>query len=178
MVVSKFPRPLPWTHLCIEYQLYVLKIPTFYDVLKIQLNLIILGIQLDPNRQRIYAEFQTTLGQNDRVLNKVAVLYLFAPYLAKIWKLILNLKSFEVMHGLSRVALLVPDKLATAIAINKENLPDPDDGGFLVQLVIDLVIFYRDQLSRPANHPLQEDDTENIASRVEELGGETQQSFR
>ena len=35
-----------------------------------------------------------------------------------------------------------PDKLTTALAINKEDLPDPDDGGFLVQLVVDLVVFY------------------------------------
>jgi len=126
----------------------------------------------------MYAEFKTSFDSNNRVVNKVVNLYLFTDYYEKTWKLRLNLKSFEVMHGLSRVALLVPDKLATAIAINKEDLPDPDDGGFLVQLVEDLVIFYRDQLTRPANQPQLEDNTENIVSRVEELGGETQESFR
>lgn len=126
----------------------------------------------------MYAEFKTSFDSNNRVINKVVNLYLFTDYYEKTWKLRLNLKSFEVMHGLSRVALLVPDKLATAIAINKEDLPDPDDGGFLVQLVEDLVVFYRDQLTRPANQPQLEDNTENIVSRVEELGGETQESFR
>ena len=68
------------------------------------------------------------------------------------WKWSLNLKSFESVHGMSRVVLLIPDKLATAIAIFKENLPDPDSGAFLVVLVIDLVKFYIDQVT---NHQLQ-----------------------
>ena len=147
-------------------------------MLNIKFNLILSEIQLGPSQRWIYAEFKTSLGQNNRVVNKVAVLYFLAPYLDKTWKLRLNLKSFEVMHGLSRVAMLVPDKLATAIAINKENLPDPDDGGFLVQLVEDLVVFYKDKLSRPANQIPQEDGSENIVSRVFELGGETHQTFR
>ena len=46
-----------------------------------------------------------------------------------------------------RVLLLTPDKLATALAIFKENLPDPDSGAFLVVLVIDLVKFYIDQVT-------------------------------
>lgn len=58
----------------------------------------------------------------------------------RIW--ILNLISFEVVHGMSRVLMLLPDKLATALAINKENLPDPDDGGFLIDLVLQLLEHY------------------------------------
>ena len=38
------------------------------------------------------------------------------------------------------------DKLASAMAINREKLPNPDDDGtFLIQLVIDLVKFYQDR---------------------------------
>ena len=51
----------------------------------------------------------------------------------------LDLVSFEAVHGISRVLRLIPDKLATSLAINKENLPDPDDGGFLIVLVSDLL---------------------------------------
>jgi hypothetical protein len=40
------------------------------------------------------------------------------------WKWDVNPKSFEVIHGLSRVTKLIPDKLATAIAINYEKLKD------------------------------------------------------
>ena len=54
----------------------------------------------------------------------------------------LDLLSFEVMHGMSRINELVRDKLSTAMQINKENLPN-DDGSFLITLVEDLVIFYQ-----------------------------------
>jgi len=54
----------------------------------------------------------------------------------------LMLKHFEEIHGLSRVLLLLPDKCATAIAINNEDLPPPDSGDFLLQLVKDLWLFY------------------------------------
>ena len=53
----------------------------------------------------------------------------------------ITLKNFEQVHGLSRVLMLIPDKLATAIEINKEHLPD-DTGDFLSQLVVKLLIFY------------------------------------
>ena len=46
-----------------------------------------------------------------------------------------------------RIILLIPDKLATAIEINKEMLPDPkDDGSFLIDLVLKLTAVYRDQI--------------------------------
>jgi hypothetical protein len=51
------------------------------------------------------------------------------------WIFSVDLKSFESIHGVSRIVKLIPDKLATAIAINKEHLSDPkDDGSFLVDL--------------------------------------------
>lgn len=94
----------------------------------------------------MYAEFKTGLDSN-RIVNKLAHIYLFTDYYERTWKLDLDLESFEVMHGLSRVVLLLSDKIATAIEINKEDLPDPnDDGGFLIQLVINLVKFYKIRL--------------------------------
>jgi len=80
----------------------------------------------------MYAEFKLSLDDQDRINNKLAHLYLFTDYYEQTWKLSLNLESFEVMHGLSRIVLLLPDKIATAIAINKEVLPDPDDGTYLI----------------------------------------------
>jgi hypothetical protein len=47
---------------------------------------------------------------------------------------------FEVIHGVWRVLLLIPDKLATALIVNAENLANPaHDGAFLVVILFDLV---------------------------------------
>jgi len=126
----------------------------------------------------MYAEFKTGLDSN-RIVNKLAHIYLFTDYYERTWKLDLNLESFEVMHGLSRVVLLLADKIATAIEINKEDLPDPnDDGGFLIQLVINLVKFYKIRLSSWTRRR-ELDDNDNISvSRLEELGHETEETFR
>jgi hypothetical protein len=126
----------------------------------------------------MYAEFKTGLDSN-RIVNKLAHIYLFTDYYERTWKLDLNLESFEVMHGLSRVVLLLADKIATAIAINKEDLPDPnDDGGFLIQLVINLVKFYKIRLSSWTRRR-ELDDNDNISvSRLEELGHKSEETFR
>ena len=129
----------------------------------------------------MYAEFKFSLDAQDRINNKLAHLYLFTDYYERTWKLSLNLESFEVMHGLSRIVLLLPDKIATAIAINKEVLPDPDDGTYLIQLVVNLLKFYQDQQSRwdrrlqPGDNDDDNDDI--IVSRLEELENETEENF-
>ena len=129
----------------------------------------------------MYAEFKLCLDAQDRINNKLAHLYLFTDYYERTWKLSLNLESFEVMHGLSRIVLLLPDKIATAIAINKEVLPDPDDGTYLIQLVVNLLKFYQDQQSRwdrrlqPGDNDDDNDDI--IVSRLEELENETEENF-
>ena len=129
----------------------------------------------------MYAEFKFSLDAQDRINNKLAHLYLFTDYYERTWKLSLNLESFEVMHGLSRIVLLLPDKIATAIAINNEVLPDPDDGTYLIQLVVNLLKFYQDQQSRwdrrlqPGDNDDDNDDI--IVSRLEELENETEENF-
>ena len=129
----------------------------------------------------MYAEFKISLDDQDRINNKLAHLYLFTDYYERTWKLSLNLESFEVIHGLSRIVLLLPDKIATAIAINKEVLPDPDDGTYLIQLVVNLLKFYQDQQSRwdrrlqPGDNDDDNDDI--IVSRLEELENETEENF-
>ena len=52
------------------------------------------------------------------------------------WSWDVNRKSFEVLHGMSRVVKLIPDKLATARVIGFE---EQGDHNFLFQLVIDLI---------------------------------------
>ena len=82
-----------------------------------------------------------------RTRPKSAVI-IFQTKTNEIWKWELDLKSFEPVHGMSRVAKLVPDKLATALAINQENLPKPDDdGSFMIDLVKNLAEFYKDMVS-------------------------------
>ena len=122
----------------------------------------------------MYSQFSTIVDNIGKVIIKSSNLYLFTAYYEKTWKLKLDLKSFEVMHGLSRVVLMVPDKIATAIEINKENLPDPDDGTFLIGLVEDLVVFYKDKLSRDVS----EDNNENFDSRIEQHGEDRREMFR
>jgi hypothetical protein len=122
----------------------------------------------------MYSQFSTIVDNIGRVIIKGSNLYLFTAYYEKTWKLTLDLKSFEVMHGLSRVVLMVPDKIATAIEINKEDLPDPDDGTFLIGLVEDLVVFYKDKLSRDVS----EDNNENFDSRIEQHGEDRREMFR
>ena len=57
----------------------------------------------------------------------------------------LDLQSMEVMHGLHCIANIVPDKLDTAIAINRENLNScKDDGSFLITLIQNLIADYTD----------------------------------
>jgi len=125
----------------------------------------------------MYAEFKLSLDDQDRINNKLAHLYLFTDYYEQTWKLSLNLESFEVMHGLSRIVLLLPDKIATAIAINKEVLPDPDDGTYLIQLVVNLLKFYQDQQSRWDRRLQPGDNDDIIVSRLEELENETEENF-
>jgi len=125
----------------------------------------------------MYAEFKTSLDAQNRINNKLAHLYLFTDYYERTWKLSLNLESYEVMHGLSRVVLLLPDKIATAIAINKEDLPDPDDGTFLIQIVVNLVKFYQDLQSRWDRRLQLGDNDDIIVSRLEELENETEENF-
>ena len=63
-----------------------------------------------------------------------------------VWSWHLTMRHFEAVHGMSRVVRLVPDKLATAAAINKEGLVE--DGSFLIQLVINLMDVYCTQADR------------------------------
>ena len=59
------------------------------------------------------------------------------------------MKSFEPVHGMSRVAKLIPDKLATAIKINQGEPENPEeDGSFMIDLVKSLLAFYRDQVAK------------------------------
>jgi hypothetical protein len=54
-----------------------------------------------------------------------------------VWKK-LKLSSFELIHRVTRIILLLPDKFATALAICKEQIPG-ETGEFLIDLVLKLL---------------------------------------
>ena len=82
-------------------------------------------------------------------LNIISAFIYFNVCNDQVWLWNVDLDSFEAIHGLSRIVKLIPDKLATAIQISLENLPDPkDDGSFLIVLVIDLLKFYQDLIHK------------------------------
>ena len=74
---------------------------------------------------------------------------IYASYENQIWNLNLDLGSFEVMHGIARASTLIADKLNIAFEINLEKLQNPtDDGSFLIDILLDLFIFYKNLLYR------------------------------
>jgi len=90
---------------------------------------------------------QNTAEIDQSEFEKIDRSYICSRFLNIFWIWVVDLKSFEPVHGLSRVVRLIPDKLATAIEINKENLDDPkDDGSFLVDLVTKLLKYYQGQI--------------------------------
>ena len=104
-----------------------------------------------------------------RTRPKSAVI-IFQTKTNEIWKWELDLKSFEPVHGMSRVAKLVPDKLATALAINQENLPKPDDdGSFMIDLVKNLAEFYKDMVSARSEQVEEESEREEGEEGVIEI---------
>ncbi len=72
------------------------------------------------------------------------------------------MKSFEPVHGMSRVVKLVPDNLATAIAIYREHLENPDDDGFfMIDLVKNLLSFFCDQITARQQPEAKEESQES-----------------
>ncbi len=47
-----------------------------------------------------------------------------------------TVRQHEEIHGFSRILQLIPDKIATAIDINKEHLGEDDSGSFLIKIVL------------------------------------------
>jgi hypothetical protein len=65
------------------------------------------------------------------VVSSLIVLPLLEDELLCLW--ILDLSSFEPVHGLSRILMLIPDKLATALSVNRENYAQ-HSGDFLIKI--------------------------------------------
>lgn len=74
-------------------------------------------------------------------------------------------KDFEVIHGVSRIVRLIPDKLATAIAIANERLPH--DGSYLVQIVSDLLATFREKAAK--THPAGNHDDDMLLDCLDDL---------
>ena len=83
-----------------------------------------------------------TLILSAELLPEVASIEAFNEARDEPWCWTLTLRSFEVVHGISRLVRLVPDKLATAIEINREF--GNEDGTFLIDLILDLLKQYQD----------------------------------
>jgi len=90
---------------------------------------------------------QAAIEVDQSGVKKIDRSYICSELFETTWIWVVTLKSFEPVHGLFRVVRLIPDKLATVIEINKENLDDPkDDGSFLVDLVTKLLKYYQGQI--------------------------------
>ena len=92
------------------------------------------------NSEKIFMKFKVARTQPFDIKSASIT----SPDLQWTWKT--NIQSFEVIHGLSRIIRLIPDKLHTALVINKENFQNPeDDGTFLIKLVTNLLEYYIDR---------------------------------
>jgi hypothetical protein len=102
----------------------------------------------EPFQPKLVASLK--FGQVDNYLGKIHPVSASITFVRKNKTLLrweVSLSSFECVHGLSRLAKLVPDKLRTAASINAENLEDPkDDGSFMVDLIVNLLKFYLDKV--------------------------------
>jgi len=75
--------------------------------------------------------------------------------------------DYEAIHGLGRVVRLLPDKLATAIQVNRERMPDPeDDGRFCIDLVEKLALSYEHNYKVRQDPTLTRDTDTNYARKV------------
>lgn len=77
-------------------------------------------------------DFLIVFKYSERPVCKIERATIFFP--ERRWKWDLHLKDFEVVHGLSRVVRLIPDKAYVARSINIDERVD-DDGSFIIELV-------------------------------------------
>jgi hypothetical protein len=71
---------------------------------------------------------------------------------------------------------LIPDKLKVAIEINQEKLEDPkDDGSFFIDLILDLVKFYSDQIKNnldPFSNQKESQSKKNLIDTLDSLSSQ------
>ena len=73
-------------------------------------------------------------------------------------------RHFEEIHGLSRVVLVIPDKVVTTFAVIQDLYPQRSDNeGFLIGLVLDLCKRYIDiATARPVEQPFHPDGNGHV----------------
>jgi len=77
----------------------------------------------------------------------------------------LGTHSFEVAHGISRIVKLFPDKLASALAVNREFFDGPnDDGSYLIELLEKLLTRYEELTNQDLRKPMPDNDAHNFRS--------------
>ena len=74
--------------------------------------------------------------------------YRYAEIHTKQFTWIVDPADFGVIHGLSRVVRLIPDKVVTSRILYEERIPEPYDSGWLIQLVLNLLTTYRQDHAR------------------------------
>jgi hypothetical protein len=68
----------------------------------------------------------------------------YISFTGQLWSFHLDLKSFEVFHGISRVCKLISDRLTDSIIINQELLKNPEDNGeFHITQLIGLITTFQ-----------------------------------
>ena len=71
---------------------------------------------------------------------------------------------------------MIPDKLKVAIEINQEKLEDPkDDGSFFIDLILDLVKFYSDQIKNnldPFSNQKESQSKKNLIDTLDSLSSQ------
>lgn len=104
--------------------------------------------------------------KNKKIIPQSACIIMPSIFKEILW---FDLSSFEVVHAISRCLMMIPDKLSTALQFKKENLPDPNDGTFFIDLVLDLIKHYKEKLIKNVSflsHNFQQenlcDDEQNI----------------
>jgi len=99
--------------------------------------------------------------KNDKIIPQTSCIIIPSITKEVLW---FDLLSFEVVHGIYRTLMLIPDKLSTVLTIKKENIPYSDNGFFLINLVLDLLNNYIKILVESVSNSTHNLQKENLSS--------------
>jgi hypothetical protein len=119
---------------------------------KIEINVV---FKSEPDEPKYIVSDICFAYEENQIKANCGVLSLQMPNKTSCWVWKTDLKSFEVIHGTSRIAKLIPDKLASAIIINHgtRNELHPDNGVFFVDLVTNLASEFMNLIHKPEPQP-------------------------
>jgi hypothetical protein len=119
---------------------------------KIEINVV---FKSEPDEPKYIVSDICFAYEENQIKANCGILSLLMPNKTSCWMWKTDLKSFEVVHGTSRVVKLIPDKLASAIIINHgtRNELHPDNGVFFVNLVTNLASEFMNLIHKPEPQP-------------------------